>query len=191
MVEWYLNIEEQDKKKKKRIEEKDKELQKREELKSHLSKSKLSLQELQELIKEWIVTVNDKQLMERIAKDDVLEDHELDSFLQDVQVNELIRKIEDIEQTMNIDDILPKELRISPKDFTLACKDPAKRQEVLQKLDDGLDYIIPQVTPSFKSWWNPFARRVANLSNLIYLAQKKIVDIQWHIIDIKHYLRSK
>jgi hypothetical protein len=75
----------------------------------------------------------------------------LDSFLHDVEINDLLHKIEEIEKTIDIDAILPKELRIKPQDFTLACKDPAKRKEVLQKLDDGIDYIIPQVTPSFKS----------------------------------------
>lgn len=191
MVEWYLDIEQQDKKRKKKLEQINKELQKRNELQSHLSKSKLSLQELQNLVKEGVVTINDKQLLEKIVKDDKLEDHELDNFLQDVQINDLLRKIEEIEKTMDIDAILPKELRIKPQDFALACKDPSKRKEVLQKLDDGLDYIIPQVTPSFKSWWNPFARRVTNLSNLVFLAHKKIIDIQWHMIDIKSYLRSK
>jgi len=191
MVEWYLDIEQQDKKRKKKLEQINKELQKRNELQSHLSKSKLSLQELQNLVKEWVVTINDKQLFEKIVKDDKLEDHELDNFLQDVQINDLLRKIEEIEKIMDIDAILPKELRIKPQDFALACKDPVKRKEVLQKLDDGLDYIIPQVTPSFKSWWNPFARRVANLSNLVFLAHKKVIDIQWHMIDIKSYLCSK
>lgn len=191
MVEWYLNREEQDKKKKKKIEEISKELQKREELKFHVSKNKLSLKELQDLVKEWIVTINDKQLMDKIAKDGTLEDHELDAFLHDVQINDLLHKIEEIEKTIDIDAILPKELRIKPQDFALACKDPVKRQEVLKKLDDGIDYIVPQVTPSFKSWWNPFVRRISNLSNLIFLTNKKIIDIQWHMIDIKNYLRSK
>lgn len=191
MVEWYVSIEEHDKKKKKRIEETSKELQKHNEIQSHLSKSKLSLNELQELIKEWIVTVDDTQLLEKIAKDGVLEDHELDSFLQDVEINDLIHKIEEIEKTDDIDAILPKELRVHPQDFALACKDLIKRQEVLQKLDDGIDYVVTQITPSFKSWWNPFARRVSNLSNLVFLAHKKIIDIQWHMIDIKKYLRSK
>jgi len=191
MVEWYVSIEEQDRKKKKKLEQISKELQKRNELQSHLSKSKLSLNELQELIKEWVVTINDKQLLQKIAKDGVLEDHELDSFLQDIHINDLLHKIEEIEQTTDIDAILPKELRVQPKDFTLACKDPIKRKEVLHRLDDGIDYIVPQVTPSFKSWGNPFARRVTNLSNLVFLTHKKIVDIQWHMIDIKNYLRSK
>lgn len=191
MVEGYLSIEEQDKKKKNKLEKIDKDFQKKRELEAHLSKSKMSLKELQELIKEWIVTVNDKELLKKIAKDDVLEDHELDDFLQDVTITDLMHKIEDIEKTLDIDDILPKELRIKPQDFVAACKDPVKRQEILQKLDDGIDYIIPQVTSSFKSWWNPFARRIANLSNLVFLAHKKIIDIQWHMIDIKNYLRSK
>lgn len=191
MVEWYVNMEEQEKKRKKKIEQINKELQKNTELNIHLSKSKLSLKELQDLVKEWVVTVNDKKLLEKISRDDTLEDHELDTFLQDVQINDLLRKIEEIEKTIDIDDILPKELRIKPQDFKQACTDPVKRQEVLMKLDQWLEYIVPQVRPLFKSGSNPFARRVANLSNLIFMAQKKIINLQWYMIDIKHYLRSK
>lgn len=191
MVEWYLSPEEQDKKKKKKLETVDKGLQKNKELKNYLSKSKISFKELQDLIKEWIVNTDNKQLFEKIAQDGKLEDHELDDFLHDVHMDDLLHKIEEIEKTIDINSILPKELRITPKDFVLACKDPAKRQEVLQKLDDGIDYIIPQVSASLKSWWNPFARRISHLSNLIFLANKKIIDIQWHIVDIKRYLRSK
>lgn len=152
MVEGFLSMDEKEKKRKKKIEQAaDKEQQRRQEVSSYLSKNKIGLKELQELVKEGVVVINDKQLLERIARDEKLDDHELDDLLQDVQINDIIRKIEEIEKTMDIDKILPKELRVSPQDFKLACKDPMKRKEVVQKLDDGIDYIVPQISPSFKS----------------------------------------
>jgi hypothetical protein len=98
-----------------------------------------------------VITINDKQLLEKITNDKDLETHELHTFLQDIQFNELLRKIEEMEKMLDMENILPQTLRVTPQEFTAACTDPSKRETVLKKIDDGLDYIIPQVTPSFKA----------------------------------------
>jgi hypothetical protein len=73
-----------------------------------------------------------------------------------------------------------------------AVKDPVKRQEVLQKIDDSINIVVSNVGwPTFKTGGNPFARRVRNLTNLLFLTNKKTIAIQEHMIDLKNYLRYK
>ncbi len=191
MIETYLSIEEQEKKRKKKLDEINKELQKHNELLTHLSENLFNLNELQNMIKEWVITINDKQLFERIARDGILEDNELDNLLKDIQTNDLLKKIEEIEKDLDIDDILPQAMRIKKNEFLAACTDPAKKDEIIQKIDDGINYVMFHIWPTFKTGSNPFARRIKTISNLLFLANKKAIRVQEHMIDLKQYLRSK
>ena len=192
MVEWYLNAEDQEKKKKKRLEAVRKKQTKEAEIQSHLKKNKLSLSELQDLVKEGVISFEDKQTLEKISQDQKIDEKEMDDIVDNVEIKWLLEQIEEIEKSLEDNDLIPKELKISKQDFLSAVKDPVKRQEVLQKIDDSIDIVVSNIGwPTFKTGGNPFARRVRNLTNLLFLTNKKTIDIQEHMIDLKNYLRYK
>lgn len=192
MVEWYLSAEDQEKKKKKKIEVIRKKQTKEAEIQAHLKKNKLTLNELQDLVKEGVISFEDKQTLEKISQDQKIDEKEMDDIVDNVEIKWLLEQIEEIEKSLEDNDLIPKELKISKQDFLSAVKDPVKRQEVLQKIDDSIDIVVNNIGwPTFKTGGNPFARRVRNLSNLLFLTNKKTIDIQEHMIDLKNYLRYK
>jgi hypothetical protein len=56
-----------------------------------------------------------------------------------------LEQIEEIEKSLEDNDLIPKELKISKQDFLSAVKDPVKRQEVLQKIDDSINIVVSNV----------------------------------------------
>lgn len=191
MVEDYLNVEDQEKKKKKKLEVIRKKQSKEAEIQSHLKKNKLSLNELQDLVKEWVISFEDKETLEKISQDKKVDKKEMNAILDNVELQEILQKIEEMEKEMDINDLLPKAMRVKKEDFVAACTNATKKAEVLQKIDDGIDYVMFQLGPKFKTGGNPFARRVRILSNMLFVANKKVIRVQEHMIDLKHYLHSK
>ena len=191
MIENYLNDEDQEKKKKKKLEAISRKQGKESEIQAHLKKDKLSLNELQDLVKEWAISFEDKEILEKISQDKKVDKKEMNTVLDNVQLQDILKKIENIEKEIDMDKILPQALRIKKEDFVAACGNSAKKAEVLQKIDDSIDHVMFQLWPNFKTGWNPFARRVKNLSNMLFLANKKMIRVQEHMIDLKNYLRSK
>jgi DNA-binding phage protein len=115
----------------------------------------------------------------------------MNAILDNVELQDILTKIEDMEKEMDIDDLLPKALRVKKEDFVAACGNAAKKAEVLKKIDEGIDYVMFQLGPTFKTGGNPFARRVRALSNMLFMANKKVIRVQEHMIDLKNYLHSK
>lgn len=155
-----------------------------------LQHSKLSLKELKDMIKEWTIDLDQKTL-DKIQKDNKLDNTEFNSVIDSLQMKELLGKIEEITNSPDIENILPKELRITPKEFKDACIDKDKRPALLMKIDTALDCVNDQVRSGWgKIGGNPFSRNIAMRENLMFLANQKIINIQEDMIDMKKYLQD-
>lgn len=138
---------------------------------------KLDIQRLKELVKEWVV---DSILFDEIVKDGSVTEQELKDIIQEVELEVVLNKIDEIEQYES----LPPSLKISRAEFAAAMTDPHIRAQVLQKLDDVLSYLYTTNQWSHKPGWNLF-------SSLLYLYDKKLQVVQSHAIDLKVYLGNK
>lgn len=189
----YTSLYEKERKKKipKNIESEEEKLQRiTKEHANTVNHSKINLKELKDLVKEWWIDI-EKAALDKIQKDDKLDDKELNNVIESVEFKEIVEKIEEIMNNPDIDTILPKDLRINPQEFKDACKDKTKRPALLQKIDTALDCVNDQV----RSWWskiggNPFARNINMRENLMFLANKKIISVQEHMINMKNYLND-
>ncbi len=155
-----------------------------------LHQSKLSLKELKDMIKEGSIDL-DQTTFEKIQKDNKLDNTEFNNIIESLEMKELLKKIEEITNSPDIENILPKELRITQKEFKDACMDKDKRPALLMKIDAALDCVNDQVRSGWgKIGGNPFSRNIAMRENLMFLANQKIIHIQEHMIDMKNYLKN-
>ncbi len=155
-----------------------------------LRQSKLNLKELKDMIKEWSIELNQATL-EKIQKDNKLDNTEFNDIIESLEMKEVLKKIEEITNNPDIENILPKELRITQKEFKDACMDKDKRPALLMKIDTALDCVSDQVRSGWgKIWGNPLSRNIAMRENLMFLANQKIIHIQEHMIDMKNYLQN-
>lgn len=109
-----------------------------------MKQSKISLKELKDLVKEGAIDLDQKTL-DKIQQDDRLDTQELDTVIESLKLKVLLEKIEEIVNNPEIENILPKELRITPKEFKDACIDKDKRPALLIKIDAALDCVNDQV----------------------------------------------
>ena len=61
--------------------------------------------------------------------------------LETRELKEIFDKIDSLSEMQNIDEILPERLRITKEEYLLAIENREKRDLVIQKLDDSLDYL--------------------------------------------------
>jgi len=67
--------------------------------------------------------------------------------LDNVQVQEILEKIDEIEEIRDVDKILPKEFRVTKEEYLMALGDSEARQKAMEKLHSALDHIYHSVNP--------------------------------------------
>lgn len=127
---------------------------------------------LKSLIERWLININTAK---SIIKWEDLDNH---------QIKEIFDKIDEIFEVKNIDEILPKQYRITKNEYIKALENEKTRKEVLKKLDSSLDFLFQSSHTSF-FWLMAF---FSDLINSINNSKKEIITVQWNIIDIKRSL---
>ncbi len=126
---------------------------------------------LKQLINSWIIT-------EKIAKD-VIEWKNIDNKT----IKEIFDKIDEIEDIKNVDDLLPKELRVTSWEYFKAISDEIFRVQTITKLDSALTLISNKINPDSSMWLNLF-------SWFLTILDKNLIKIQENTIDIKNSLKK-
>ncbi len=158
--------------------------------KEALDQSKLSLKELKNMITEWSINL-DQKTFEEIQKDNKVDNREFNSIIESLEIKELLKKIEEIVNNPDIEHILPKELRITSKEFKDACINKDKKTALLTKINTALDCVNDHVRNDWgKVGWNPLIRNITMRENLMFLTNQKIIHIQENMIDMKNYLQD-
>lgn len=172
-TEWFMEEEKKRKEQKQLNETKDKDEQLKEiEKISHLSKIKLDLEKLKELIINWVIEPNFvKDLLKWEAVDDL-------------EIEKIFEKIDEIENIKNIDKLLPPNLRLSKEEYISAINNLNQRIAILSKIDQALIYLYQQNSSHNIWWFDMFA-------GIMYLLNKNLQIVQWNYIDIKTNLESK
>ena len=129
---------------------------------------------------------------------DMINDENLDLSLDQVQliekvisgdeitgemIEEILEKINEIENTEDIDKYLPKESRITSEEYKRALTNDVFRVQIITKLDAALTILSTQVSWDASAWLNLFSGYMAMLD-------KKLVKIQENHIDIKESLKE-
>jgi hypothetical protein len=130
-----------------------------------------SLAELEELIKKWIIS---KEIANKVKKWDIINEKE---------IKEIFKKIDEIEEIKNIDNYLPKELRITKEEYLKALKDKVFRIKTITKLNLALNFIADQLHYEDIWWINIFG-------SFLWLLDKNLIKIQENTIDIKDSLEK-
>lgn len=105
---------------------------------------------------------------------------------EDLEVEEIemiFEKINEIEDVKNIDDILPKELRVNRDEYVAALKDEEVRVKLLTKIDASLGHLYQIAHP------NDFSI-VDFFSHFIGALNRNLVKVQENTIDIKRSLQK-
>lgn len=157
--------------------EKDNEQIKKKNLEHKAVKEKISIEieaenqisKLKELIESWVIS---KETAEKIIEWENISESE---------INDIFNKIDEIEEIKNIDDYLPKELRINHDEYIKALHDDIFRVQILTKLNSALALISKQINPDSAMWLNLF-------SWFLIVLDKNLIKVQENTIDIKDNL---
>ncbi|MDD2871522.1 MAG: hypothetical protein PHS49_06035 [Candidatus Gracilibacteria bacterium] len=120
-----------------------------------------------------------KGVLSKESAENVVKGIELD----DETINEMFDKIEQIEDTKDVDKYLPKELRITKEDYKKATIDDIFRVQTITKLKSALTILGKQINPSSPLGVNLF-------TGFLCVLDKKLVLIQENTIDIKNNLEE-
>ena len=123
---------------------------------------------LKSLVERWLISVDTART--------IVEWKDLDN----VQVQEILEKIDEIEEIRDVDKILPKEFRVTKEEYLMALGDSEARQKAMEKLHSALDHIYHSV--------NPVDMWIIDISWIILLLNQNLVQVQDHTIDIKRNL---
>lgn len=99
--------------------------------------------------------------------------------LNNEEIEHIFEKIDEIESVENVDNILPKELRITKEEYLTSLKDYEFRQQILAKLDEALGHLYMSSNPNFDMMW---------IFGMVSLLNKNLVKVQENTIDIKNNL---
>ena len=133
--------------------------------------NKKELSDIVELVEKWIIS-------EETAKD-IAEWNDID----DETIKEIFEKIEELEDIKDVDNILPKELRITTDEYFKAVNDDIFRVQTLTKLDSALTLIANKITPDSSMWLNLF-------SGFLTVLDKNLIKVQENTIDVKDSLEE-
>lgn len=133
--------------------------------------AQFDLGKLKVLVEQWILT---KTVFESIKNWGILDDEE---------IREIFEKIDCIENIKDIDNMLPKLLRISKEEYIAARNDENSRQSALQKIDNALTHLYHYSHP-----WSWFGFDL--FSSLYMMFDKNLRVVQENTIDIKYSLED-
>ncbi|EKE30374.1 MAG: hypothetical protein ACD_2C00001G0024 [uncultured bacterium (gcode 4)] len=105
-------------------------------------------------------------------------------WLDILEINEVLKKIDDISATEKIDSILPKEMRVTKEEYLEALGSPEPRGHLIDKLNRSLDHLYLLS--------NPFSWNIYDMFSWLFLIlNKNLVAVQDRTIDIKLSLLAK
>ncbi len=173
---WVLNEEE---KKKNKLTEKEKldNIKKKNEHKKIKEKILVEIEaenkifDLKELVEKWIIS---KETAKKVTSWENI-DEEI--------INEIFKKIDEMEEIKDIDKYLPPNLRISHEEYLKALHDDIFRVQTLTKLDSALIILSRQISPNSSMWVNLF-------SWFLSVLDKNLITVQEHTIDVKNSLKE-
>ncbi len=174
---------ESEKKKKEALDKKDKESKKKaieQERKTQKTKERIKVEEALDKFKDLLNSHDldlDAKDLKNIEK--ALSWQELDNQ----EVEEILNKIDEIENTQDIDKYLPQEYRISKEEYKRALIDDVFRNQTITKLNVTLSILANHIEPESSVWINLF-------SGYIAILDKKLISIQENHIDIRNNLES-
>lgn len=99
------------------------------------------------------------------------------------EIKEIFDKIDEIEDIKNIDDYLPRSLRITREEYIKAVKDDIFREKTITKLNTSLVLLSNKINPDSAVWLNLF-------SWFVTVLDKNLIRVQENTIDIKNWLRK-
>ncbi len=129
-------------------------------------KHKKKLAYLKSLIEKWQISI-------KIAKN-IIEW----KCLNNENINEMLDKIDEIEDLKDIDKILPKNLRLTKEEYLIALKNKNARVKILIKINNSLDYI-------YNSTHVDEFMNIFDLSWILTLFNSQLKKVQENTIDIK------
>lgn len=99
------------------------------------------------------------------------------------EIKEIFDKIDEIEDIKNIDDYLPRSLRITREEYIKAVKNDIFREKTITKLNTSLVLLSNKINPDSAIWLNLF-------SWFVNVLDKNLIRVQENTIDIKNWLRK-
>ncbi|MDC0506255.1 hypothetical protein OAN96_01520 [Candidatus Gracilibacteria bacterium] len=171
-----------------------KQLEKSEKLKTAEKKNLLDQQKAKAEIREHIKA---DEALTRLH--DLLDDHDIDLDIADVEhigkalngeelshddIEDILEKIDEIENTQDVDSYLPPEFRISKQQYHDALINDIVRLQTITKIDTALGLLANQATGGDGNMGlNIFSGYMAMLD-------KKLISIQENHIDMKDHLEE-
>ncbi len=99
------------------------------------------------------------------------------------EIKEIFDKIDEIEDIKNVDDYLPRSLRITREEYIKAVKNDIFREKTITKLNTSLVLLSNKINPDSAVWLNLF-------SWFVTVLDKNLIRVQENTIDIKNWLRK-
>jgi len=137
-------------------------------------KAEDNLFELKEMLEDWVLDYKTEELVEDIVEFE---------FITQSEIDEIFDKIDEIENTKDIDKILPDNLRITKEEYKKALTDDDFRVQTIQKVNNALWVIVRKINP--KSWIG-----INIMWWFLYAIDRKLVKVQWNNIDVKNSLKG-
>lgn len=181
---WIYNEEE---KKKKKLEQKDNNEASKKIIEHKKVKEKISIEieseneinNLKELVSKWVIS--------KEQANNVIKWIELD----DSTISEMFDKINQIEETKDIDNYLPKELRISKDEYKQALVDDIFRIQTITKLNSALLLLSNKINPDNILPINLFTWFLNILDKKLILIQENTIDLKNNLVDIENKKNPK
>ena len=101
------------------------------------------------------------------------------------EIEEIFEKIDELEALDNIDDYLPKDMRVSKEEYAHATHDDEAAKAVIQKIESCLVILANQWAPS--TWGGS----INVFSGFLRVLDKNLITIQEHHIDMKDGLSKE
>lgn len=136
-----------------------------------VSKIKVDINELKSLIIEWYIDINQ---IDNVLSWDSLENNDILTIFS---------KIEEVEELLNIDKILPKEYRITKTDYLSALKDKNDRDNTISKIEQALLYLHQSYDGGDSLGLSLFKMYFFVLNKNLVLVQENYIDIKNNLID--------
>ncbi len=172
-IEWYN---ENHKKKEKKLDmQKVEAFKEKKRLIESIEKTEKKLSELKQAFEKW--NISSEQIIAE-AQNIITELN-----IKPEQIEEILEKIDEIENTENVDKYLPQELRITKTEYNTALTNHEERKKTIKKISKALVIISNKLEPNMVSG-------VSLLTDLMIL-DKNLVKLQENHIDIKKSLRKK
>lgn len=129
---------------------------------------------LEESFEEWTLSDSDIETIKKIVEKKDIDDNE---------VEEILQKISEIEETEDVDKYLPKDFRVTAEEYRKSLVDDVARVQTITKLNTALTILANQIVPNTWVGINIFSWYMAILD-------KKLIKVQENTIDINESLKK-